>query len=688
MLTWKNKWNCLHKMAFYFNVKQKIQKIVPEAYMFGVWLFFLIPLMGVWGEVPPPVVQNSKESISLAQFYSNNCFMVVNQFHVYSELDQFFLDTTEINVPYYAGVRIERISGDSLGFCGLVFRGQNPFLYYALILSSDHYSLVEVKSKKGHKNIVRLINKKDSTLRRDVNDVMVYCSKDSVILFINHHRVAGMADRKDKKGRIGMYADANTHVHFSDLWWSKTKPDKMWNVSIQPDTLYDLVPDSLTKIFYDFYRTRPDWSDNPYSFFEKGTYRIKVKNQPWYNYLFLSGYPMENFSFYLNFRIHTWDSSGWVSLYFHNQLRSDDYKRITIDRYQSLSYYNEHDQLLLNKPLPMQYDSGTVVRLWLEVQDADLKLTINDMERILIMDEQGTSDETMKGHFKLAFSDLDIEILSIKINSRPFTEDYGLKPAMETCAVYRLVNKNEKDYKPFIPEPRNPVTEFWDDVADFFEDWLDEWEGWFFVFWAGVLIGVIPIFVKVRRRYVLKSWYKKNFEKTFQEILRKNHGSIILSELMSTLYPIQKKDVIRRLQLLSEKRFIHITVLPNEELLIEKPEWMIVIPEPWHWVPDILQKLFPDLTIDDIKKDTLELVRMLYVREGRISIEQFKKEYEANPKKLYLFSADLFRQNSFDDAARHLFQVLMQKENNVKNQSDVLSFDMSLIRLLIEANHA
>ncbi len=611
--------------------------------------------------------------------------------HVFSEMTLTRIDTNPVPDDFYAELKTEFINGKEDKSYGLIFRAQDSLNFYAfLIQPSGKYSLQlrrYWKNKPISWSSITKWTSDSNIIRNGVNYLKVRCVKDSIILFINGIPVKGLRDKTYSNGKTGLYAEGGVHIHFQELKIGAKPPETVYEFMPAADSMLSLKPDSATKCFYDFLETKPDWANEPENYFERGFYRMHLSEQYPSHTI---GCGMENFTMEMNVRIMRWDSAGLLRVMYHVGKYSHEQKGISLESDSVVKYFNDYhtaDTKPLIVRIPFQYDSGRAVHLKLDVQDTDVKLSIDGVERILIIDER--FNEPVRGYFKLYLHRLSADIHSIRISSRPIDE-YGLASTMPTCAVYRLSPPKETTFKPPVrkEKSKNPVVKFFKQL----ERDMDEWF-WVMVFGIAVLLvsGIIMLIARIRGNKKFNSM----FENMFLKYMTLQNGSAGLKQIAKH-FGVSPKKTLKHISRFADQHQILLQVAGNQDMLIVIPGLMIALPETCE---PVLQKLTDSqspfrLTPTEAKRDLLTLMRIASVNGNRLSVGILQREYDVQPDRICFFKNIISQKNrsfseEFEKSAYRLFNSLVEEKNIIKDTASdetavIIAGDF--IRAIIDLN--
>jgi hypothetical protein len=606
-------------------------------------------------------------------------------FHVFSDNNYYFKDTTQVFSDFLCEVKTEFINGSVTEKYGLIFRAAfDTVRYYEFTITADgKYSLMyrnDKEQNQTNKILIQNLNPDSVIQKKGVNILKVHCIRDSIHLFINQQRVHSIRDKSLSKGFCGLVVYDKVHVHFDD-YIVALKPFKN-KYPIQPaiiDSAYHLPNDVLTKVLYNFTDDQLSWDNEPLYFYERGFYKIlKVSNYksfPVYTHL-------ENFVYLLNIRILNWDSSGSMTLRYHKGKYSHEHQGLIFQRDSTVRYFNDWDYAnsqSLSMKIPFEYDSGVVQRIKLESQDTDFKLTINGVERVIIIDE--TMSELMSGYFEIGVYGIKMDILSLKIN-KTVSEDYGLQSTMPTCAVYRVNRPQTTTHKPYVPsyEKKNPVLKFLKKL----ERDMDEW---FWVTLAGLTMTVIWFFVYTIIRIKRNRFYKTHFESMFLKRIALSNGSMKLMEL-AKYFHLSAKKTLYHIDQIADKHHIIKQMIGSNDPIIEVPELMIVIPEMGEPVLIKISGL-KNMTSREAKEDFLSLLRIASVNHNQLTVDILQKEYHAQPNRIHFLKNNLSPNEPFEKIVKQLLYTMIDHKNIIKESAGedaVIQIKPDFVNAVIELN--
>ncbi len=605
-------------------------------------------------------------------------------FHAFSDKSYYFKDSSSVFSDFTCEVNTVYINGAVGEKYGIIFRASfDTVRYYEFAITADgHYSLYfrDDRGKDKSRTIFRTA-KPDTTVQKNgMNHLKAHCVKDSIHLFINGKKVRSVKDKSLSAGYNGLIVNKDVHVHFDDYFvYQKSPKREPRPISGFMDSTYHFRPDSLTKSINNFSSDNFSWDNKPLCFYEKGYFRILKDNQHKYFDIFPG---MENFVYWLNIRILKWDSAGTLTMGFHKGNYSHERQSLFFSRDSTVSYSNarnlQNQQPVLFK-IPFEFDSGSVHRIKLEVQDSDAKLTVNDIERALIIDE--TLPEQVSGYFDVGVANVKMDILSYKIN-KSASFDYGLQASMPTCAVYRLSPPKETTFKPPVrkEKSKNPVVKFFKKL----ERDMDEW---FWVTLVLLCITIIGLIIYIIIRIKRKRSFKNNFESLFLKRIALSNGSMKVDEIAG-YFRLSVKKTLFYIDPIADKHHIVKHIIGNKDMIIEIPELMIVIPEQCDPVTKKISGL-SNITTREAKEDFLTLIRIASVNHNQLTVDILRKEYHAQPNRIHFLRKNFTPEEPFEKTAKQLLYAMVDRNNFINEsagEDPVIQIKPDIVSAVIEFN--
>ncbi len=544
-------------------------------------------------------------------------------YHVYSYENVSFFEKSKNYQDFAAEIRTEFISGDTTAYYGLLFRHDAHVNGYSFIVSTvGHYFLQRSYLKPGggvgEVEVNSLVyGTADSVFnKRGVNYLKAECSGNIIRLFINGQKIDSVADSTLHEGVIGFRVGKAVHVHLDDLTvYRKYISGKYSFKPAIPDSAFDEKNDSLTVNLVNF-DTPTHWRDDPGAFHEKGLYRIDSTAYS-NSYLYNANINNENFSYLANFKILHWPRKKEMCISWYNISNSDE-TEIVIQGDSVMQYHNKHTGSKSTvQNFPFNYETGTLVRLRIDKKDGDTKISVNNQERILIIDE--SYEPKNSPWIEIRTRGISIDLFSVKV-SRPDNDDYGLGTKDISCPVIRVSGNSDSGKKPALGDDSDKIPE--DDAS------LKK------LFLTIIIIGVTQILliwgiVKWRNATRYNSTH-------FLDYIRERNGSFSLNEFLARFRMSRSKAIDVMDTMVKDYAGYRYPVDDKNDAFYDFPTFMSDVPKPLtvSQYPDFIERMITayakriNLPEATARFYFIQICTLAAHLQGRLSVHTLNKKIE------------------------------------------------------------
>ncbi len=584
--------------------------------------FAVLWLFGLCFPLPGQVLL--KEDFSKKGRFTEDNMTYYNNgvYHVYSYEDVRIFDSSKNFKDFTAEIRTEFISGDTAAFYGLYFRHDTHANGYSFIISA-----------KGYYNLQRSYLRPDGTVgnvevktiasgmldsnfnKRGVNYLRVECSGNIIRLFINGYKIDSVTDDTIPEGVIGFRAGKEVHVHLDDLTlYRKNIPGKYSFKPAIPDSAFDEKGDSETIDLINFNKT--EWKDIPVAFRENGLYRID--SSAYINNLIYLNNTDKGFSIRANLKIREWPRHGALRINWHT-VNSDDGTEIGIIGDSTLIYAEKPAgirNIIRNFPFP--YETGTLIRLQVDKNDGDIKISVNGRERVLIIDE--SYETSYFNWIDFRTEAIGIDLYSVKV-SKLFTGEFGLITKDQTCPVIRVSGAGDARRKPALGDEPDKIPE---EDSTFSNQFL-----------IIMLIGVTQILLI----WGIVKWRKAvRYNSThFVDYIRERNGSFCLNEFSSKFRISRSRATALTNKMVNDYGGYRYPVKDENDAYFDFPTFMSDAPKApvdSRVYPDVIEKMIPAyakrVNLPDVIAGYyfVRICGLAAVLQGRLSIRTLQKKID------------------------------------------------------------